>query len=46
MTINWQDVRYRGDARDVEEMFETYRVGDYLETFEENARQRDEGIRG
>jgi uncharacterized tellurite resistance protein B-like protein len=46
MAINWQDVRYRGDVRDVDEMFETYRVGDYLETFEENARQRDEGIRG
>lgn len=45
MPINWPDIRYRGDAADVQEMFDTYRVGDYLETFEENARQRDRGMR-
>jgi hypothetical protein len=42
---NWADVRYRGDARDVEELFNTYRINDYLEAFEENRRQRDRGIR-
>ena len=32
MAINWQDVRYRGDAQDVEELASTYRVKDYLDT--------------
>lgn len=45
MAINWQDVRYRGDAHDVEELSGTYRVNDYLDTFEENRRQIDQGIR-
>jgi uncharacterized tellurite resistance protein B-like protein len=45
MPIDWNDVRYRGDARDVEELLNTYRVADYLETFEENRRQLDRGIR-
>ena len=45
MAINWQDVRYRGDALDVEELAGTYRVKDYLDTFEENRRQIDQGIR-
>jgi len=45
MPINWNDVRYRGDARDVEELMTTYRVADYLATFEENRRQLDHGVR-
>lgn len=45
MAIRWEDVRYRGDARDVEELMTTYRIGDYLEAFEENLRQVDQGIR-
>lgn len=45
MPIDWQAVRYRGDVADVKEMFETYRIGDYLETFEETLRQRDVGLR-
>jgi uncharacterized tellurite resistance protein B-like protein len=45
MAIKWEDVRYRGDARDVEELMTTYRIGDYLEAFEENRRQVDQGIR-
>ena len=45
MEINWQDVRYRGDAQDVEELASTYRVKDYLDTFEENRRQVDQGVR-
>jgi uncharacterized tellurite resistance protein B-like protein len=45
MAINWQDVRYRGDAVDVEELEVAYRVKDYLDTFEENRRQIDQGVR-
>jgi uncharacterized tellurite resistance protein B-like protein len=45
MAIDWEDVRYRGDAADVREMFETYRVEDYLDAFEENVRQHDLGLR-
>jgi Zn-dependent protease with chaperone function/uncharacterized tellurite resistance protein B-like protein len=45
MAIDWDDVRYRGDAKDVEELMTTYRVADYLATFEENRRQIDQGIR-
>lgn len=45
MAIDWIDVRYRGDAADVEELFKTYRVGDYLNTFEENRRRHEQGIR-
>jgi hypothetical protein len=43
--VRWDDVRYRGDALDVEELVRTYRVNDYLDTFEENRRQADQGIR-
>ena len=43
--MNWEEVRYRGDARDVDELFKVYRVNDYLEASEENQRQRDRGIR-
>jgi len=45
MPVNWEEVRYRGDARDVDELFKVYRVNDYLEASEENQRQRDRGIR-
>lgn len=45
MAIDWNDVRYRGDAKDVEELMTTYRVADYLETYEENRRQIDQGVR-
>ncbi len=45
MAINWQDVVYRGDAADVKELFDDYRVGDYLEAFEEQQRQQDRGLR-
>jgi uncharacterized tellurite resistance protein B-like protein len=45
MVRDWQDLRYRGDRRDVEEMFSTYRVGDYLATFEENRRRHNAGLR-
>ncbi len=45
MSIDWNDVRYRGDARDVDELLNTYRVADYLQAFEENRRQLDQGVR-
>jgi hypothetical protein len=43
--VRWEDVRYRGDTLDVEELTRTYRLNDYLNTFEENRRQADRGIR-
>ena len=45
MPVKWEDVRYRGDVQDVEELTRTYRVADYLDTVEENRRQLDRGIR-
>jgi uncharacterized tellurite resistance protein B-like protein len=39
--VRWDDVRYRGDALDVEELTRTYRLNDYLNTFEENRRQAE-----
>lgn len=45
MAMDWGDVRYRGDSADVEDLFKTYRVGDYLDTFEENRRRHEQGIR-
>jgi len=45
MSIDWKDIRYRGDLADVEELFGTYRVGDYLKTYEANLQQRDQGMR-
>ncbi|MCP4572891.1 MAG: M48 family metalloprotease [bacterium] len=41
----WQKYRYRGDAADVKELFEAYRVGDFLDAFDENRRRHDEGVR-
>lgn len=45
MALNWDDIRYRGDIRDVQELYEGYRIGDYLDAFEENRRRQDEGVR-
>jgi len=45
MALNWEDICYRGDAADVKELYDSYRVGDYLDTFEENRRRHDRGIR-
>ncbi len=45
MPRDWEDIRYRGDAKDVQELFDTYRIGDYLVAFEENRRRHDQGIR-
>ena len=43
MARDWDRLRYRGDGADVETLLETYRVGDYLEAFEENRRRHDLG---
>lgn len=45
MPIDWNDVRYTGDAQDIEELFKTYPVEDYLEAYEKNLQQRDQGFR-
>jgi len=45
MAMNWDDIRYRGDIRDVQELYDSYRIGDYLDAFEENRRQQDQGVR-
>jgi len=38
--INWIDVRYRGDAADVEELLQVHRIGYFLDTFGETLRGR------
>lgn len=43
--VNWDEIRYRGDAQDVDELVRVYRVNDYLDTVEANRRQLDRGIR-
>lgn len=45
MTIDWNTIRYRGDAADVKELFDAYRVGDYIDAFEENRRRQEQGMR-
>lgn len=45
MPINYQDIRYRGDAMDVKELFEVYRVENYLATFEERLKMDESGLR-
>ncbi len=45
MPVNYDDIRYRGDAADVRELFEVYRVEDYLDTYEERLRSDDAGLR-
>jgi len=41
----WEKYRYRGDQADVQELFDTYRIGDFLDAFEENRRRHDMGVR-
>ncbi|RPJ78285.1 MAG: hypothetical protein EHM13_14850, partial [Acidobacteria bacterium] len=43
--VNWDEIRYRGDVQDVDELVRVYRVNDYLATVEANRRQVDRGIR-
>ncbi len=43
--IDWDYLRYRGDLRDRDELLETYRVADFLDTFEENRRRQEDTIR-
>ena len=43
--VNWDEIRYRGDTQDVDELVRVYRVNDYLDTVEANRRQLDRGIR-
>jgi len=45
MSINFEDIRYRGDAKDVAELFETYRIENYLDTYEERLRREAIGFR-
>lgn len=45
MAIDWDDVRYRGDKADVDELYAVYRVGDYIDATEEDRRQQDRGVR-
>ncbi|MBP6874602.1 MAG: M48 family metalloprotease [Candidatus Eisenbacteria bacterium] len=45
MAIDWDDVRYRGDKADVDELFKVYRIGDYLDATEEQRRLHDRGAR-
>lgn len=45
MALNWDDIRYRGDARDVKELHDSYRIADYLDAFERNRRSQDDGVR-
>ncbi|MCB1150649.1 M48 family metalloprotease [bacterium] len=45
MSHVWEQYRYRGDAADVQTLFDTYRIQDYLEVYEENARRHDQGVR-
>jgi len=41
----WEQYRYRGDAADVQQLFDVYHIGEYLEAFEENSRRHEHGIR-
>ena len=45
MALNWDDIRYRGDARDIQELHDSYRIADYLDAFEQNRRSQDDGVR-
>lgn len=42
---DWEAVRYRGDAADVHELYEVYRVGHYLDTYDQSQRRRDQRVR-
>jgi uncharacterized tellurite resistance protein B-like protein len=43
--MNWQELRYRGDIEDVQELLETYQVGDYLAAAAESRTHREETVR-
>lgn len=45
MAIDWEQVRYRGDAADVRELYERYRVEEYLQTVEQARGPRGLGLR-
>lgn len=45
MSINYDDIRYTGDAKDVTELFETYRIENYLDTYEEKQKRGEIGFR-
>jgi len=45
MAINWEDIRYRGDDEAVKELYETYKVENYLVAFEDNLKQQNRGMR-
>jgi len=45
MPVSWPDIRYPGDARDVEELRHSYRIDDYLDVIETNRRKQDVGMR-
>jgi len=41
MPINYQDIQYRGDLLDVKELYETYRVENFIDTVEISEKQND-----
>lgn len=45
MSARIEAVRYPGDARDVEELRQSYRIDDFLDVIEENRRKQDVGMR-
>lgn len=44
MSINYEDIRYSGDSKDVRELYEIYRIENYLDTYEEK-KQSEIGFR-
>lgn len=45
MAVDWELVRYRGDAADVKELYERYRVEEYLQTVAQARGPRGLGLR-
>ena len=45
MPTNWEDIRFSGDDEDVKELHEVYRIGNFLDTYEERKRVYDLGLR-
>jgi len=43
--IQWEQIRYRGDRQDLEELEREYRIGDFLRTSAEGQRLADRGIK-